>query len=402
MKVLFLTHRLPFAPNRGDRIRAYHMLQHLSRHASVSLLSLVHEPEEETASMKDLPVDRVAVVRTTPWRNRVRSVLTLPTSQPLTHTLLDAPDLPRAVSRIVQASRPDVVLAYCSGVARLALAEPLASVPLVLDMVDVDSAKWLALSRTTAPPLGWIYAREARCLGQFEVDVVRHARTTLVVNEREHRTLAEAAPGADVRIVPNGIDLERFRSNEPAAIEPRVVFCGVMSYQPNDEAAMSLVRDIWPRVRAERPDARLTIVGASPTARLLQAAAGDATIEVTGAVPDVRPYLWNAAVSVAPLKTARGVQNKVLEALAADLPVVVTPAVAHGLPSAALSGCIVANDEEESAGALLSLLRLPPIQRRAVARLADLSELGWKKQLSSLLPVLTAAASRKPMIRLAS
>jgi sugar transferase (PEP-CTERM/EpsH1 system associated) len=402
MRVLFLTHRLPFAPNRGDRIRAYHMLRHLSEHAEVYLLSLVHDSAETNESVA-LPPDRVTVVRTTPWRNKLRSALLLPTSRPLTHTLLDAPGLEPALAAMVRASKPDVVLAYCSGVARLALTGPLKGIPLVLDMVDVDSAKWQALSETSAPPLGWVYGREARCLGRFESEIVAHATTTLVVNERERRTLAEASPDADIRTVPNGIDLEHFQPTEPLRSSgPRVVFCGVMNYQPNEEAAIRLIQQIWPKVRQERPDARLVIVGAHPTTRLEQVARHDETVEVTGTVPDVRSYLWNAAVSIAPLTTARGIQNKVLEALAAELPVVVTPAVADGLPPGVMPGCIVAGDDGESAEAILSLLALSATERRAMAGRADLSELGWATQLAPLVPILTAAALRKSTARLAS
>jgi polysaccharide biosynthesis protein PslH len=392
MKVLFLTHRLPFAPNRGDRIRAYHILGHLSRYASVDLLSLVHDADEESAA-GEIATARVHVVRTTPWRNRVRSAVRLATSTPLTHTMLDAPALEQAVAAMVRRTRPDVILAYCSGVARLALSDALKDIPLVLDMVDVDSAKWLALSRTTPLPLGWVYGREARCLGRFESQIVAHARTTLVVNERERRTLTEAMPGADIRTVANGIDLAKFRPVTNHVSEPHAVFCGVMNYQPNEEAALRLVQHIWPTVRAAQPNARLVIVGANPTDRLRNAASGDATISVTGSVPDVRPYLWNAAVSVAPLTTARGLQNKVLEALAADLPVVTTPAVAEGLPDSVMPGCVVAGNDAATADAIVGMLRRSVSDRRALARRADLSHLGWETQLAPLVPILEAAAN---------
>lgn len=398
-----MTHRLPFAPNRGDRIRAYHMLQHLRRHASVDLLSMVHDAAEAGASA-DVPADSVTIVRTTPWRNRVRSAFLLPTGVPLTHSLLDAPGLASAAADLVRARRPDVILGYCSGIARLALTAPLRTIPLVLDMVDVDSAKWLALSRSTRSPLALVYGREARCLGRFESRIVAHARTTLVVNERERRTLVQAAPGADIRSVPNGIDLDQFRRPDPypASSESRVVFCGVMNYQPNEEAALSLIESIWPKVQLERPDARLTIVGAHATARLRRAASSDPTIDVTGAVPDVRPYLWRASLSIAPLTTARGVQNKVLEALAAGLPVVITPTVAEGLPAAAMPGCVVAGDSHQAAEAVLTLLRRRERELRDLAKCADLSELGWAQQLAPLVPILTEAVSINSPTRLAS
>jgi sugar transferase (PEP-CTERM/EpsH1 system associated) len=403
MKVLFLTHRVPFAPNRGDRIRAFHLLQYLSRHASVDLLSFAHDAVEAAEGSR-LPVRRLSILKTAPWRNRARSLVHLPTSTPLTHTLLDAPGIEAALAGIVRDRRPDVVLAFCSGVARLAQMAPLKHIPLVLDMVDVDSAKWDALGRSSQVPMRWIYAREARCLARFESEIVALARTTLVVNERERRTLAEASPFADIRVVPNGIDLEHFRA--PLAygrgVEPRVVFCGVMNYQPNEEAALRLIERIWPKVLAVRADARLTIVGAHPTDRLRQAAGRHGSIDVTGSVPDVTTYLWNAAVSVAPLMTARGLQNKVLEALAAELPVVTTPTVAEGLPAAVMPGCVVAASDEESAAAIVSLLERTPIERRAFARQADLSGLEWARQLAPVMSILNAAACRKPHIQLAS
>ena len=180
------------------------------------------------------------------------------------------------------------------------------------------------------------------------------------------------------------------------------MFCGVMNYEPNEEAGIRLIRDIWPLVRTRRPDARLTVVGAYPSARLREAARPDSTVKVTGAVPDVRPYLWESAVSAAPLRTARGLQNKVLEALAADLPVVTTPAVADGLPAAVLPGCAIADSESASADAIVSLLGLTESERRSVARRADLSQLAWDRQLSPIVPILTAAARGKSARRLAS
>ena len=143
MRVLFLTHRLPYAPDRGDRIRAYHMLRVLSRHADVDVVSLVHDAEEAARvdTLRDL-ARTVTVAPTSRLRSYPAAVRAVLLQQPLTHAFLDSSVLTQAFARIARQERPDVVLAYCSGMARFALQPPLASLPFVLDMVDVDSAKW--------------------------------------------------------------------------------------------------------------------------------------------------------------------------------------------------------------------------------------------------------------------
>jgi glycosyltransferase involved in cell wall biosynthesis len=167
-----------------------------------------------------------------------------------------------------------------------------------------------------------------------------------------------------------------------------------MNYEPNVDAAVRLARDIWPRVVAIRPDAKLLIVGARPTPQV-EALASD-SITVTGTVPDVRPYLWQSAVAAAPLMAARGVQNKALEALAAGLPVVVSPAVAGGLPRDVLSGCGIAATDREFAHQLLHLLALAPEERFRIATAAGLEELTWERQLALLPGVLRFA--REPVV----
>lgn len=394
MKVLVLTHRLPYAPNRGDRIRAYHLLRTLAGSHDVHVFSLA-EPEEtrELAGMRQW-LASVEVAHPSPLRNKLRAALSLAGSRPLTHTLLDAPDLEPRVAAYADSIQPDVVLAYCTGMARLTVDGALKHLPSVLDMVDVDSAKWAALSATAAMPMRWIYAREARLMREFEIRACRHSKTTLVVNQREQATLQTMVPDASIVAVENGIDVHYFTPPGGPSARPRVVFCGVMDYAPNVEGVRWFGRDIWPRVRNAVPDATFTIVGARPT-RVVQALAAGGGIEVTGAVDDVRPYLWDAAVSVAPLLTARGLQNKVLEALAAGLPVVTTAAVAEGLPAAALPGCEVANDAQTFAGALATLLAASADERRARSAKASLTGMAWESKLAPVAPILVEAAGHQ-------
>jgi glycosyltransferase involved in cell wall biosynthesis len=162
-----------------------------------------------------------------------------------------------------------------------------------------------------------------------------------------------------------------------------------MNYGPNEAGAWWLARNVWPRVLRERPDARLVLLGASPTRRLRDLPRTDASIEVTGSVPAVQPFLWSSAVSAAPMLIARGLQNKVLEATAAGLPSVVTNAVFHGLPPAAQPACAVADSPEAFAEHLLRLLAAAPRERRAIAAQADLESLTWPRRLAGLESMLS-------------
>ncbi len=398
MNVLFLTHRLPHAPNRGDRMRAYYLLEEMARFATVSLFSLVHDDEEAAAVARMPFAQAVRAARVTPWRNRVRGLLRWHTSRPLTFSLLDAPGVRSQIDELVSRHPPDVVVAYCSSMARFAFDAPLAGRPLVLDMVDVDSAKWRDLSLTSGAPLRWVYAREAATLAAFESLAAGRAVTTLVVTERERAELRALAPAADIQVIANGIDLGSYAPSGPPADSPQAVFSGVMNYRPNVDAVEWFATRVWPRVTSQLAGARFVVVGASPVQAVRALAARDRTIDVTGTVPTIQPHLWRSAVCVAPLQMARGVQNKVLEGLAAGLPAVVTSVVYDGLPVEARPGCIVADTPDAFADAVLDLLRQSPSARRHRASAATLKDLGWATQLRPLEAVLTraSASGRRP------
>jgi glycosyltransferase involved in cell wall biosynthesis len=198
-----------------------------------------------------------------------------------------------------------------------------------------------------------------------------------------------------VHVIPNGIDVAAFAPLDSPAPSANVVFCGVMDYEPNVAAASWLAREVWPLVLAQRADARLQLVGSSPARAVQSLATVDSTVEVTGTVPAVQPFLWNAAVSVAPLQVARGIQNKVLEALAAGVPAVVSSAVFDGLPFEARAGCTVANTAHEVARAVVELLSLDAGERRSRAALADLTRLSWESRLAGVRAVLEAAAANR-------
>jgi sugar transferase (PEP-CTERM/EpsH1 system associated) len=394
--VLFLTHRLPYAPNRGDRIRAFHIARSLSTNVDLEIVSLVHDDDEmvQVPRLEALGI-RVMAVKVPRLRNLARGVARLAGDRPLTHALLDAPAFWDAIRTIVLQRPPDVVLAYCSGMAKFALEGPLAEVPLVVDLVDADSQKWLALAQSSRWPMRWIYQREARHLSTFERHIATVASSTFVINEREREAMSHIAPSRPVGVLQNGVELPPATAIAPPEERPRVTFCGVMNYQPNVDAVVWFAQAIWPAIRAQQPDAQFSIVGSNPSASVRRLHSSDSGIEVTGTVADVRPYLQQSAVAVAPLLTARGVQNKVLEALAMGVPTVVSPAVFEGLPRCVRAACRVAPSADDYADQTLALLALPGRERRRLAQTADLTQLGWDAQLRPLHDALAAAVRQR-------
>ena len=393
MRVLFLTHRLPYAPNRGDRVRAFHLLREMRHWADVDLVSLVHDPEE-ASHVRDLDslASSVRVARVWKPVNAVRGAFGLLSSRPLTHTLLHSGALRRSVQAAVRGSRPDVILAFCTGIAPITLEPPLDGLPLVVDMVDVDSAKWEALAEASSGLRAWVYRREARTLAHFERDIADHATATILTTDVERQLLRRVAPEARIEVIENGVDAEALRPSAKPSADEVVVFCGVMNYTPNVHGVVWMVREVWPMVRQAHPHARLQIVGSNPTSTVESLADPQTGVEVTGRVPDVRPYLWGAALSVAPLHTARGVQNKVLEAAAAGLPVVVTPAVLKGLPPEVHAACASAETAVEFANLVVRWLAEAPDARRARAASAKIQSLSWERRLAPLRWILERAA----------
>jgi sugar transferase (PEP-CTERM/EpsH1 system associated) len=369
------------------------MIREIAAHAQVDVASLVHDEDEDShaGDLRGL-ADEVVTARVPRLWNRARATASLLGSTPLTHQLLDSPRLPSALDSLASRRRPDVILAFCSSMARFTFLPSLARIPCVLDMIDADSAKWRVMAATARQPMRWIYQRESRLLGRFEVTAMRRAFATLVVNEKERAELLSLTPDAPVIVMENGVDLAAFARTGTRDQSSTVVFCGVMDYEPNVQGARWLASEVWPRVRAARPDARLMLIGASPSPAVTALASESDKVVVTGTVPDVKPYLWSAAVAAAPLQVARGVQNKVLEAVAAGLPCVVTSQVADGLPREVGAACRVGASSGEFAEALIDLLARSWADRLALAGTADLSALAWSNRLKPLGPLLTRAA----------
>lgn len=393
---LFLAHRIPYPPDKGDKIRSYHLLRHLARRWRVHLGCFVDAPED-WAHVERLRAicAQVRAVPLHPGRRRLLALRGLLRGQPLTFPYHASRGLARWVAGVRAEHAPALELAFSSGMAPYLARPGGTGRPLrVVDLVDLDSEKWAAYAAAGRGPLSWLHAREGRRLAAAEVALTRSADATLLVSAAEAADLRRR-PGVratGVHVLGNGVDLDFFdpagdfpHPAPEAAGAPALVFTGAMDYRPNVDAVLRFADAVWPALRRARPDLRWWIVGSRPERRVLGLASRPG-VAVTGRVPDVRPWLAHATVAVAPLRVARGVQNKVLEALAMGLPVVASPGAAAGLDPATRAILTLADEPAAMAAAVLRLLADPEARaRRALAGRARLAEAyGWPARLAGL------------------
>jgi sugar transferase (PEP-CTERM/EpsH1 system associated) len=339
MKILYVCHRIPYPLNKGDKIRAFYQVRHLARRHEVHLYCLADDPTDlEHVDFLRTFCRTVEVERLSPFMGRVRSLLGLLSSKPLTLNYFYSPTLQSKIQQAYTSEIFDVGVAYSSSMIPYFSAFPS---PLVIDFVDLDSQKWLQYAKATKPPLCWIYAMEGRRLFQYELASSAKAPASIVVSEEEGRVLKERGAPKRLEAVPLGVDLEYYRSDtspEPrfASMDrPILIFVGNMDYRPNFEAVLHFSTEILPGVASRIPDVLFLVVGANPPQSIRDLHDGQ-SIFVTGKVPDTRPYVSAGTLAVVPLFMARGIQTKVLEAMAMGLPVVLTEQTSKAI--GALSG----------------------------------------------------------------
>jgi polysaccharide biosynthesis protein PslH len=360
--LLFLTHRLPYPPNKGDKVRSYHLLRHLSAHHRVFLGTFVDDPDDEQhlPTVKALCVELHAT-RLHPTRARIGSLSGLLRNEPLTLAYYRDAGLRSWIGDLQARKVIDAALVFSSSMAQYVT--QFDGLRLV-DFVDVDSAKWTDYAPAHRWPLSWLYRREGQQLLAYERDVAAQADQSFFCTEKETAMFHALAPesASTVSVLCNGVDADFFRPDAARAspfaqAEVPIVFTGAMDYWPNVDAVEWFAKDMLPRLRQAWPQAKFYIVGRSP-APAVSALAGDDVV-VTGTVADVRPYLQHAAVVVAPLRLARGIQNKVLEAMAMARPVVAASTCVQAIDANAGEHLVAATDADDYIQAISDLLHQP-------------------------------------------
>jgi polysaccharide biosynthesis protein PslH len=391
-ELLFLAHRIPYPPDRGDKIRSWHMLRHLAGLARVHLACFADDAADAAhlAALREALGGRLgeAHVEIRGASRAAAGARALIAGRPVSLAAFGSRRLADFVRRL--APRCDGLFVFSGQMAQFVPA----GARFVMDFVDVDSAKFEAYAAEGPRAMRWINRREAVRLADFEREVAARAETCLFVSEAEAALFRARAGAANVRAVSNGIDLDHFRPGAAQPAEagegPLAVLTGQMDYRPNVEAALRFAASVLPRVSG----LRFAVVGRNPAPEVA-ALACDRVI-VTGAVADVRPWLARADVAVAPLAIARGIQNKVLEAMAMGRPVVATPAAFEGIEAEPGRDLIVADGEAAEAQAIADLLADPGRARAlgAAARARMEEGYAWERRLAPLGAIVLPGIGR--------
>jgi sugar transferase (PEP-CTERM/EpsH1 system associated) len=396
--VLFLCHRLPWPPDKGDKIRSDRVLRRLTERYRVYLGTFVDDPADwrYLAEVENVCAG-VCVRPLPPWRTRWRALASLARGDALTVGVYRDREMRRWVERVMATEKPDLALCFSSGVAPFML--PYDQVRRVMDFVDVDSDKWRQYARAHSGLPRMIYRREARRLANFEREVAAKFDASMFVSESEAAYFRKQVPHAADKVhgILNGVDAgywdpQRDYSNPYRPGERAVVFVGAMDYRANVHAVEWFAAEVWPRVRSRQPAAHFYIVGSKPAPAVRALGELDG-ITVTGRVDDVRPYVAHAHAVAAPLRIARGIQNKVLEALAMEKVVLATPEAWEGIEDFdGRQGCIDGSAETLATEAV-RWLDAPTPARVASARAMILRRHDWTHNLDAYQNVLARAAS---------
>ncbi|MEX2214457.1 MAG: TIGR03087 family PEP-CTERM/XrtA system glycosyltransferase [Phycisphaeraceae bacterium] len=395
-RVLFLTHRVPFPPDRGDRIRAYHMLKYLSQRFDVSLACASDEPvtEGQMHILEGL-ADRVAIQPISPRWGKIRGLLSLATGGAITPAYFYRKPLSRTIRNWHAVQPFDAVLTYCTGMINYARdvirSSPAGHKPRhVIDLVDVDSAKWNEYARHARAPMKWLYATEAKRIAAIESGQRDHFDSIAVVSDAEAETYRrEVGEHEGLTVLRHAVDTNYFKPL-PDAGSWTLVFVGVLNYKPNVEGISWFVKNVMPLLRHHLPNVKLQIVGRAPTPAVL-ALNDEPNVEVVGPVPDVRKYLRSASAAIAPLRIARGVQTKVLEAMASGRVAVCSPGAAEGIHAEAGKHLLIATEPQHWVDVLSQVLQDGHLRTAiATAARAQVEAIyPWEKCLAPLAELLT-------------
>ncbi len=395
--LLFLTHRIPYPPNKGDKIRSYHFLKTLAEHYNIYLGTFIDDPEDWNFTTSVQPYcQQTCIQPLKPFQAKIKSLKGLLTGEALSVPYYSNKALQTWVDQIIKRYEIKKVLIFSSVMAQYVVNNN--QLRLIADFVDVDSDKWSQYARNKRWPESWIYRREARQLLKYEIQVIDRADAGIFVSELEAELFKSLAPDyrEKIKAVNNGVDTHYFSPmhvfNSPYRQNERVlVFTGAMDYWANVDAVKWFAEQVFPIIHRQHDSARFYIVGSKPT-REVQALAEQPGVIVTGTVKDIRPYVAAAEIVVAPLRIARGIQNKVLEAMSMGKSIIATSAAIEGIPVNDQLDLSIADDPQQFAEAAVNLLELNSITFASKEnRRFILERFSWQSSFERLISLIDSS-----------
>lgn len=401
MKILFIAHRIPYPPNKGDKIRSFNEIKYLSKKHEIHLACLVDENRDlqyvEELKKYCCTVDAVLINKR--WA-KIKSLFALFPLIPLSVSCFFSKKLKRIIDHKLSTVNFDIIFCFSSAMAQYVMG--VKDIPRVMDFVDVDSEKWKQYSDHKSFPMSWIYRMEGKSLSNYEAKIAEDFNYSVFVSQKEVEVFNRLVPRVkNISAITNGIDTDYFNplyngnngfehsTSGEISQKPIIIFTGVMDYFANVEGVKWFVKEVFPIVKGEIPDVKFYIVGTNPTQEIKNLGK-DRNIIVTGFVEDVRKYLAMATVSVAPLRIARGIQNKVLEAMAMGVPVVGTSQVLEGIDPGHDCDLSEENHPEKFAENVVQIIRKESLRETMSRKLMSMvkNKFNWNvnmKQLENIL-----------------
>ena len=398
MNILLLTHRVPFPPNKGEKIRSFHQLKHLRELGHHVHLFSPYEDKTELAHFNELRESWCTSVTATPLKPKAIRLLTgLIKGQSMSVANFYDKKLQQKFDQFLLVNRVDAIICSASSVAeyifKSAALSALDKKPLlIMDFMDVDSDKWGQYQQSSSFPMSRVYAREQRLLAEYEKKIVKQFDASYLIAQAEVTLFAQKVILSEkVHVMGNGLDTSVFYPPAVKQLNPAPVFLftGVMDYKPNEDAVIWFVNTCWPSIITQYPNARFVIAGMDPSADITRLA-NDTSIEVTGFVEDILPYYHQADIFVAPFRLARGVQNKVLQAFACALPVISTPMGAEGILCQADQNILIASTPNEFIAHANQLITQPTLAKSIGQSALQIIQkhYSWPSQLQPLVNLL--------------
>jgi sugar transferase (PEP-CTERM/EpsH1 system associated) len=392
--LLFLVHRIPYPPNKGDKIRSFHFLKALAKRYRIYLGAFVDDPDDwQYADELNEFCKDILLLELKPLRAKIASIEGFFTGGALSPPYYNNQQLQSWIDNTVGQHYIHKALIFSSVMAQFI--KPEYNLELVADFVDVDSDKWAQYALKKKWPTSWVYRREAIKLLKFEREVAKVAKSTLFVSENEANLFKRLAPEVSSKItdVKNGVDLDYFiPGSEYVSPYPEgesiITFTGAMDYWANCDAVTWFANEVFPKMLQTKPLSKFYIVGSNPS-KAVQLLGEEKAVVVTGTVSDIRPYIAHADVVVAPLRIARGIQNKILEAMAMEKRVIATPNAIEGIPVSGQEDVLIAEDPDEFARIVIEILSDSKIQKKSIAnRVFIENKFSWQACTDKLITLI--------------